>query len=220
MDALRGIAALAVAVHHLASIYHLPPPLPLNPFIAVDVFFILSGFVMARTYEDRLRNGLATLAFIKLRYRRLFLPLAVGSTIGFGLAVAIYGPTVQLVAAYVLILSFLPAIGPSAFLLNVPAWSLFVEIICNSLHGAIFARMSNARLLALIGACGLLFAACFATGVSLWGPGVTSILSLIPRELTCYLVGIWMFRRYGDAPLGGNPASMVTDPGTIRSPMS
>jgi peptidoglycan/LPS O-acetylase OafA/YrhL len=162
LDALRGIAALVVAVHHLASIYNLAP-LPLNPFIAVDVFFILSGFVMTRTYEDRLRNGLTTLAFVKLRYRRLFMPLAIGSTIGFGLAVATYGPAVQLVAAYVLILLFLPAIGPSAFLLNVPAWSLFVEIFCNASHGAIFAKMSNTRLVALIVACGVLFAACFAT---------------------------------------------------------
>ncbi|RWH17217.1 acyltransferase family protein, partial [Mesorhizobium sp.] len=76
LDALRGVAALAVALHHFAHAYHLPP-LPINPFLAVDLFFILSGFVMARTYEGRLRNGLTTVRFIGLRYRRLFMPLAI-----------------------------------------------------------------------------------------------------------------------------------------------
>ena len=208
LDALRGVAAIAVAGHHLARIHGLPWP-PLSPSIAVDLFFILSGFVMTRTYEGRLRNGLTTLAFIGLRYRRLFMPLAIGSTIGLALAVAIHGPIPQLAAAYILILCFLPAIGPAAFLLNGPAWSLFVEIISNSLHGAFFARMSNAWLLALIAACGLVAATCFATGLAIWTPAITSILWLIPRELTCYLVGIWMFRRYGDTQLGGSPGAAV-----------
>lgn len=68
LDALRGVAAIAVAVHHLARTYHLPA-LPLNPAIAVDLFFILSGFVMTRTYEDRLRRG-ASLALPAARHGR------------------------------------------------------------------------------------------------------------------------------------------------------
>ncbi|RWD64150.1 MAG: acyltransferase, partial [Mesorhizobium sp.] len=68
LDALRGVAAVAVALQHLMRIYHLPEA-PLNPFLAVDLFFILSGFVMARTYEDRLRRGLSAVGFIGLRYR-------------------------------------------------------------------------------------------------------------------------------------------------------
>ena len=206
LDALRGVAAISVALFHLSGIYHFWLP---SPSIAVDLFFILSGFVMTRTYEDRLRNGLTTAAFIGLRYRRLFMPLAVGSTVGATLVIAIHGASVQLVAAYVLVLWFMPAIGPSAFLLNGPAWSLFVEIVCNALHGAIFTKMSNERLLALIWASGLCFAVIFAAGFSHWGPAITSILWLIPRELTCYLVGIWIFRRYGDAPLGEHPSWAV-----------
>ncbi|RAZ84547.1 hypothetical protein DPM33_31125 [Mesorhizobium hawassense] len=207
LEALRGVAALAVATFHLIETYDLPP-VPIGYSVAVDLFFILSGFVMTRTYEQRLRDGLTTLGFIGLRYRRLFLPLAIGSTIGLVLTAAIRGPSISMTVAYLLILLFLPSGGPYAFALNVPAWSLFVEIIANMLHGAIFARLSNARLLMLAGLCGLL-AAGGAAGHMHWGASIVSILWLVPRELACYLAGIWMFRRYGDAPLGHHPVSAV-----------
>lgn len=207
LDALRGVAALAVATFHLAYTYKLPP-VPIGFSVAVDLFFIVSGFVMTRTYEDRLRGGLTTLGFIGLRYRRLFLPLAIGSTIGLAVTAAMLGPSIPMAVAYLLILLFLPGGGPHAFALNVPAWSLFVEIVANALHGAIFARLSNARLLVLAGLFGVV-AAGAAEGHMSWGADIVAILWLIPRELTCYLVGIWMFRRYGDAPLGHHPVAAV-----------
>ncbi|TGQ51028.1 hypothetical protein EN836_26155 [Mesorhizobium sp. M1C.F.Ca.ET.193.01.1.1] len=61
LDALRGVAAIAVAAHHLVTVYGFPL-LPLSPSIAVDLFFILSGFVMTRTYEDLLHTDLSTRA--------------------------------------------------------------------------------------------------------------------------------------------------------------
>ncbi|MFK0691127.1 acyltransferase family protein [Mesorhizobium sp. IMUNJ 23033] len=204
LDALRGVAAIAVAAHHLVSIYGFPL-LPLGPSIAVDLFFILSGFVMARTYEDRLRNDLSTRGFITLRYRRLFLPLAIGSTIGLASVVAVYGHYAQAFASYALVLCFLPSIGPAAFPLNVPAWSLFVEIVCNALHGSFFSKLSNMQLKVAAVASILLFVACSTKGLTHWGPGITAIIWLIPRELSCYLAGMWTFRQYGDAPLGGRP---------------
>jgi peptidoglycan/LPS O-acetylase OafA/YrhL len=93
----------------LAETYHLPA-VPIGYSVAVDLFFILSGFVMTRTYEDRLRDGLTTLGFIGLRYRRLFLPLAIGSTIGLAVTAAMLGPSIPMTAAYLLILLFLPAV--------------------------------------------------------------------------------------------------------------
>ncbi|WP_181178676.1 acyltransferase family protein [Mesorhizobium sp. B2-1-8] len=196
-----------MATFHLVLTYDLPH-VPIGFSVAVDLFFILSGFVMTRTYEHRLRDGLSTLGFIGLRYRRLFLPLAIGSTIGLAVTAAMLGPSIPMVVSYALILLFLPAGGPTAFALNVPTWSLFVEIIANALHGAIFARLSNARLLILAGLCGVLAAVDFE-GHLHWGADIGSILWLIPRELTCYLVGIWMFRRYGDTPLRHHPVAAV-----------
>ncbi|TIV70590.1 MAG: acyltransferase [Mesorhizobium sp.] len=208
LDALRGIAAVAVALHHFARIYHLPLP-PLSPSIAVDLFFILSGFVMTRTYEARLHHDLTTIGFLGLRYRRLFMPLAVGSTIGLALALAKYGPSIQLASDYLLILCFLPALEVKAFRMNGPAWSLFVEILCNVLHGLIFSKISNTALLVLAVTSGLLSIFCVTTDLAVWTPSITSIIWLIPRDLACYLVGIWMFRRFGDEPLGNRPGWAV-----------
>lgn len=206
---MRGVAALAVALHHLSQIYGFTAP-PLSPAIAVDLFFILSGFVMTRTYEDRLRGDLTTYGFLKLRYRRLFMPLAVGTTIGLLWIGTVHGWAPQLLATFAMTLLFLPSAGAAAFPLNVPAWSLFIEIVANALHGALFARMPTPRLLMLALLSGLAFAATAAMGLSLWGPDLGSILCLLPRELTCYLVGIWIFRRYGDAPLGNNPKLAIS----------
>src|SRR5690348_12833235 len=81
LDALRGVAALVVAFHHL-SVISVSRGLGELPFLAVDLFFVISGFVMARTYEERLQTTLSTPRFILLRYKRLWLPLAIGTMLG------------------------------------------------------------------------------------------------------------------------------------------
>ena len=41
-------------------------------YLAVDLFFMLSGYVMARTYEPRMARGFSPAAFFLARYRRLW----------------------------------------------------------------------------------------------------------------------------------------------------
>lgn len=205
LDLLRGIAAFAVAVHHLAGVYGLAPP-PLLPALAVDLFFILSGFVMTRTYEERLRGAPSTPSFMLLRWRRLFLPAAVGASIGLAWAVLRFGLTPDLGAAFVLSLAFLPAIWlADCFILNGPAWSLFLEIGANALHSSLFARMSTRMLAGLWLISTAAFSVMFLMGLSKWGPGIGAVMSLAPRAVACYLTGILTFRLFGDAPLGNRP---------------
>lgn len=97
-----------------------------------------------------------------------------------------------------------------AFPLNIPGWSLFIEILCNVLHGAIFSKLSSMQSLVIAVAVALVFVTCYTNGLSSWGLPITAIIWLIPRELSCYLVGIWIFRFYGDAPLGRSPMLAVT----------
>lgn len=203
LDALRGIASLVVAFHHLAIIAG-RPGIPLLPFFAVDLFFVLSGFVMARTYEARLGNGLSVTGFVGLRYRRLFLPVAIGTTLGLGWRLATgTPPTADLAAAFALALAFLPAFWlANAFLFNVPAWSLFLEVAANGLHGLIFARLSAGGLRFAWAACALVFVGLLGIDLGRWGAGIGPIMSCFPRELACYLAGILIFRTWGDAPLG------------------
>ncbi len=200
LDAVRGVAALIVAVRHFQQTFRLPE-LPISAGVSVYMFFVLSGFVMARTYEPRMLDGLATGPFLKLRYRRLFLPMALGSTIGLTCAAFWSGLSVELLAGFFAILIFLPAPWlPHAFLFNPPAWSLFVEIVCNALHPAIIAMAR--RLTAPIILCFVLWALFASVGLARWQAGATGILTMLPGSIGCYLLGVFVHRRFGDAPLG------------------
>lgn len=67
IDVLRAAAVLAVVLYHAV-----PDFLP-GGFIGVDVFFVISGYVIARGYQDRIICGDITLiTFFKRRIRRLF----------------------------------------------------------------------------------------------------------------------------------------------------
>jgi len=74
MDALRGIAAVAVVFYHFGSRLGAPATVP-HGYLAVDFFFMLSGFVLADAYTRRL-STLATRRFALIRAIRL-LPMSV-----------------------------------------------------------------------------------------------------------------------------------------------
>ena len=84
LDALRGIAAIGVMLYH--SMPDSPLVIP-GGYLAVDLFFVLSGFVIALTYEDKLRDGMTPREFLALRAIRLWPMLLVGA----GLGIALYG---------------------------------------------------------------------------------------------------------------------------------
>lgn len=73
LDALRGVAALIVAAHHL----HGQGPILGSAFfqrggLFVDFFFVLSGFVLAAAYGERLRGGYPALRFLFVRLGRVW----------------------------------------------------------------------------------------------------------------------------------------------------
>ena len=55
LDGLRGVAAVLVVAYHLfETYYHGAPDQPINHgYLAVDFFFVLSGFVIGYAYDDR-----------------------------------------------------------------------------------------------------------------------------------------------------------------------
>ena len=79
LDYLRGVAAFYVVAHHLsefqyASDLHIDLPfrkLLVLGFLGVDIFFVLSGFVMAHGYRERLRMPGALLPYARARFARL-----------------------------------------------------------------------------------------------------------------------------------------------------
>ncbi|NJR13661.1 MAG: acyltransferase [Phyllobacteriaceae bacterium] len=65
LDGMRGVAALAVVERHKPD-FLFGTALPAS-YLAVDLFFMLSGFVIAHAYEQRLRDGLSVVRFTLLR---------------------------------------------------------------------------------------------------------------------------------------------------------
>ena len=169
LDGLRGIAALLVLFYHIFEglafaegtngagdgIIH-----TLNHgHIAVDFFFILSGFVISYAYDDRWKK-MNTWQFFKRRLIRLHPMLVMGAVIGF-LAFAFVGferwdhtttPTGWVMIALLLTMFMIPAVpgvpyevrgNGEMFPLNGPGWSLFFEYIGNILYALFMRRMST-----------------------------------------------------------------------------
>ncbi|WAT16918.1 acyltransferase [Aurantiacibacter sp. MUD11] len=196
LDALRGLAAIVVVLFHLGLPIH-------GAHLAVDFFFMLSGFVMARTYESRLRDGsLGGWRFFAKRYQRLWGWMALGTSLGLLAALGRYGFSGELGLAYVLMLAMLPAFNVAAapYLLNLPLWSIVYELVANAVHGLGLARLGKRGLLlvAVLCALGLGWAIALA-GFPRGGFAEYHWLVLL-RVGTAYTLGILIYRLWGDSP--------------------
>ena len=118
-------------------------------YLAVDFFFTLSGFVMARTYGSDLRNGaMAPNSFLVARYKRLWAPIAVGTILGiFYQTLAKEQVTTISLILGLLLIPDLTTEKP--YTLNRPAWSIFFELFANAIH-AIILRKSNVAILSAV----------------------------------------------------------------------
>lgn len=156
LDGLRGVAAFAVILDHVPG--GMLGALVPGRYLAVDFFFVLSGFVLAHAYGKRLEHGWSPFAFMTARLIRLYPMYLLGLLIGlalsvFGLLRGWLGPTwSDVITAGLLGLLFLPAPPMSAFgggalyPFNGPAWSLFFELVANLIY-ALIARVLSWRLL-------------------------------------------------------------------------
>ncbi len=73
LESLRGMAAIIVALfHYPTSSWLTSNPLVRNGPLMVDLFFVLSGFVIAMNYLSRLDNWREALDFMRKRFWRLY----------------------------------------------------------------------------------------------------------------------------------------------------
>ncbi len=158
LDGLRGLAAILVVYHHqhLAGINDAPA----GAYLAVDLFFLMSGFVIGHAYERRLETGMTPMAFMRLRLIRLYPLYILGSAAGLAIAAA-FGrlsqlhpaSATELLRATGSAIGFIPYFSTdptvNAFPLNGPGWSLFFELAANLVY-AIFAVRLSTRALALL----------------------------------------------------------------------
>ena len=73
LDSWRGICALLVAMMHFPVSGMFGESLVVrNAFLFVDYFFVLSGFVIAHGYSDRVREGVDLARFLVVRFGRIY----------------------------------------------------------------------------------------------------------------------------------------------------
>lgn len=72
LDSLRGLAALCIVLHHFRYLSVLDNNLIVNSRLMVDLFFVLSGFVIAMHYQLGINTTKDVLDFSKRRFWRLY----------------------------------------------------------------------------------------------------------------------------------------------------
>jgi len=168
LDGLRGVAALMVVLFHLFEAHSGGDPekqIINHGYLAVDFFFLLSGFVVAYAYDDRW-GGMSVGAFFKRRLVRLQPMIIVGTLIGAALLGlqhwSIFPKLATVTALQVLVMMLLgfvmipvtPAVEPRGwgeiYPLNGPQWSLFYEYVANILYAIGLRKLSNRWLGALV----------------------------------------------------------------------
>ena len=162
LDGLRGVAAILVVAFHIFEAHaggSRFKQIINHGYLAVDFFFLLSGFVVAYAYDDRWAK-MTQWEFYKRRLIRLQPMVIMGMIIGAALFYfqasdtvfpQIAGTPVWKVILVMLIGFTLIPLPPSADIrgwgemhsLNGPAWSLFFEYIANILYAVVFRRFSN-----------------------------------------------------------------------------
>lgn len=229
LDGLRGVAALLVVWYHLFEAFATSPVDQRfnHGYLAVDFFFLLSGFVIGYAYDERWGRGLRMRDFIKRRLIRLHPMVVLGALLG-AAAFFVQGSvrwngepvsTGMVLAALLCGLLLIPA-WPGAghevrgngemYPLNGPGWSLFFEYLGNLLYMLLLRRLPTrwlTLLVALTGAALAAFAIGDLSGYGHLGVGWTLAGSNFPggmlRLLFAFPTGLLLARRFRPVRIRG-----------------
>lgn len=225
LDGLRGVAALLVVFYHVFEGFQFASGSSTvgginHGYLAVDFFFILSGFVVGYAYDDRLGTTMTLGNFFKRRLIRLHPMVVMGAVIGVA-AFCIGGSgrwdgshaaTSAVMLALLCMMLLVPAVpgmerdvrgNGEMFPLNGPSWSLFFEYIGNILYAVFIHRLSRKALGWLVAALGAAYAWFVITNQSGYGNnGVgwtladNNFLGGLLRMLFPFTVGMFLSRGF------------------------
>lgn len=162
LDGLRGAAAMVVVFVHFHGLYRLPDIE--HGYLAVDLFFAMSGFVLANAYDKKLSSGELNWArYFVLRLFRLYPLYCAGLLLGivamsYRLPASDWHEIASAVPASLLMMpshaplrTFYPFPEKFDFIypLDFPAWSLFFELVASLAYGLFFRQLTT-RLLIFI----------------------------------------------------------------------
>jgi peptidoglycan/LPS O-acetylase OafA/YrhL len=208
LDGLRGTAAILVVVFHLLEGFY--PVLAEHPmhhgYLAVDFFFLLSGFVVGYAYDDRW-DKMSVMEFFRIRLIRLHPLVILGTLVG---AVAFWfdpytGTShavgiAKLVAIMLIGFTLLPSPMDvrgwgETHPLDGPCWSLLQEYIANILYAVVVRRFNKTALWVLV-----IISALVLTRVSVHrgdvgtGWGFQTFYIGVVRMMFPFFAGLLLFR--------------------------
>ncbi|TWR26013.1 acyltransferase [Mucilaginibacter achroorhodeus] len=214
LDGLRGVAAIIVVTFHLTEPLgtgHLDI-LVNHGYLAVDFFFLLSGFVIGYTYDDRWRKMTVT-EFFKRRIIRLQPMVVLGMTLGamgFYFTDSTIWPLIHTVPVWKMLLVML--IGYTVLPvplsldirgwqemhpLNSVGWSLFFEYIANILYAVWIRKFSNTALTVLVVLAAIALAQLAITNGDVsggWTLNAEQVRVGLTRTIYPFLAGLLMSR--------------------------
>lgn len=216
LDGLRGVAALMVVIFHIFGLHSTShhDQIINHGYLAVDFFFMLSGFIIGYAYDDRW-HSMGMKQFFGRRLQRLHPMVVFGMVVGavtFYFQACSYFPKIESTPVWQMLLvmligcTLLP-LPPSQDIrgwnemhpLNGPGWSLFFEYIANIFYALFGRKLNNKLLLALVSlsACALIYRAVFSEGGDLVGgaeltPG--GLRTGFSRMMFPYFTGLLLFR--------------------------
>ena len=207
LDGLRGTAAIVVVIFHLFESLYIDYSIhPVHHgYLAVDFFFMLSGFVIGYAYDDRW-GTMSTWDFFKIRLIRLH-PMVVISTV-VGAICFWFDPYIdakyhidllKLIGITLLGITLLPTPDVRGWdethSLNGPLWSLFQEYLANLLYAFVGRRMGKTALWVVVVLTGIWLA-----GVANWNGSVSGGWAYgnfwmgITRMVFPFFAGLLLFR--------------------------
>ena len=220
LDGLRGVAAFIVIIYHVFECFS-STPLP-HGYLAVDFFFVLSGFVIGYAYDNRW-DKMTTGGFFRRRLIRLHPMVIMGCIIGVITfliqgSVKWDGSSVGLSLVMLAILSTMLMIPSAAglpteirgnsemFPVNGPYWSLFFEYIGNILY-ALFLRKISTKILGCIAVVSGVLLAYISISQGQLGIGWTladyGFWGGLIRMLFPYSIGMYMARIFRPMQIKG-----------------
>lgn len=162
LDGLRGVAALMVIFYHVGECFATSARDQWinHGYLAVDFFFVLSGFVIGYAYDGRWEKGLTTGGFLLRRVIRLQPMVLIAVVLGVisfeiqgsehwdGTPVGTWAVVLAFVMSFFMIPAYPGTLGEvrgngEMFPLNGPSWSLFFEYIGSVFYALFLHRMST-----------------------------------------------------------------------------
>ncbi len=208
LDGLRGVGALSVVIYHAwplsTQTCGLPSCNASFEYLAVDLFFILSGFVISYSYDQRFIAGMTFWQFMRARIVRLypifFICVLFGSLPFIWYALNGQGSRGRFLVTFATNIFMLPSptypVQPDPFPLVSPAWSLFFEIfVANVSYGLIWKKLTNQLLGWIIGLSLLVLFGVIGTAGTIDGGSLWKTFPIgFPRVIYAFYVGVALHR--------------------------